>query len=275
MLRDLQRDFAAVVAANDDRAAARLSSAIVGDGIDPRRRLAIYRNHFVVTLTDVMAATYPAVRALVGESCFAAAARRFVDGAPPRTPCLFEYGERFPAFLKADANLRALPYLADVARFEWAVNRARHSGRVAPVGVASMRAIAPARYSAMKFKLQPSLSLVDSRYPLIRIIEAAHGTNPGVVDLDEGGDGVVVWRAADGVVWRGVSRGEFALLAALAAGATTAEACDSVPAASGVPLAAVIAFLLDMGLIAELGTASAPPTTPSRPDAVRSFGNIH
>lgn len=253
MLRELQSDFRAVITADDPRAVARLATAVLGDGIDPRRRLQVYRNHYVATLTDVMGATYPAVRALVGGACFAATARYFIDLAPPRSPCLFEYGERFPEFLRGNAKLRALPYLADVAHFEWAVHCARHSRRLPPAAAALVRAIPRAHYPMMTLVLQPSISLIDSVYPLTRIVETALGATSSVVSLDEGGDRVVVWRAADGVVWRSTDRAEFAVLAALAKGATMKEACAAATASDGAALTAAFAFLLDAGLVTEIG----------------------
>lgn len=109
-----------------------LAQAILADGIAPERRIQVYRNHYYVTLIEALAATFPVTHRLVGERFFAAVARRFAAASPPAGPCLFEYGDGFPALLESLPEAKAHPYLGDVARLEWTMNLSR----TAPGGAA-------------------------------------------------------------------------------------------------------------------------------------------
>ena len=53
----------------------------------------------------------------------------FVEVQPPRQACLTGYGAGLPDFLRAHAAVAALPYLADVARLDFAIDRALQCGR--------------------------------------------------------------------------------------------------------------------------------------------------
>ncbi|WDV29496.1 DNA-binding domain-containing protein [Aeromonas caviae] len=90
-LASLQRAFASGLLGQDD--------AILGH-IQPGRfapdaLLQIYRNNFILGLTEVLASSYPAVRAMVGETFFEAAARGFVLAAPLEEGSVMDYGEGF------------------------------------------------------------------------------------------------------------------------------------------------------------------------------------
>ena len=83
-------------------------------------------------------AAFPVVCRLVDHPFFAYAAHEFLRDHPPRSRCLAEYGGGFPDFLAAFEPCSSLPYLADVARFEWAIKLAairRERSRTRPAMV--------------------------------------------------------------------------------------------------------------------------------------------
>jgi hypothetical protein len=148
------------------------AAAIIGDGLLPEARLNIYRNTFIGTLTTALRLSFPAVHRLVGAEFFEDSASIFAAAAPPRAAYLNAYGEAFPAFLAQFAPAAALPYLADVARLEWAVNRALHALEVEPLDLGRLEAIDPEGQGRITFITHPSVGLVHSNYPVDAIWRA-------------------------------------------------------------------------------------------------------
>src|SRR5712691_2486272 len=101
---------------------AEIVADIRGDELDPAARVGIYRNHVFATLGVSLQCTFPVVCRLVDERFFAYAAHEYLREHPPRSRCLVEYGADFADFLADLEPCQSLPYLADVARFEWALN---------------------------------------------------------------------------------------------------------------------------------------------------------
>lgn len=99
--------------------------------------LQIYRNNFVVTLSECLAQVYPVCRALVGETCFQGLARYHVLHTPMRNPNVERYGEGFDdTIVCVPQVLRSVPYLKDMATLEWnihIVNQAINSPSLFPV----------------------------------------------------------------------------------------------------------------------------------------------
>src|SRR2546425_12390395 len=131
-LRELQHAVRMSLVEREDSVAA---SYIVDDGLAPERRLSVYRNTFASNLASALRLSYPAVHRLVGDEFFEGAARIFVHERPPASAYLDEYGAEFAEFLARFPPAASLAYLADVARLEWAANRALHAPDEEPLDV--------------------------------------------------------------------------------------------------------------------------------------------
>jgi hypothetical protein len=258
-LRELERDVRRALLGGDDAPA---RAAIRDDGLDARARLAIYRHHVVTTLTAALQATFPVVCRLVDERFFAYAADRYIQAEPPSGPCLFEYGAGFADFLAAFPPCRSLPYLADVARLEWAMERALHAPDATPLPIQAIKGAAPELAASLTFTLDPSVSLLLSPYPIDRIWRANQPDvpEPAVVDLAAGGARLEIRRRGDEVGFRALDPAVFAFRRVLASGA-------DLTAATGAALAADPAFDLGRALAAlfDDGLPIARGRTPSTP----------
>ena len=200
-LADVQAAFSRALLEDDAEAAAAMVS---GDGVAPAARVDIYRHHVFATLTEALASTYPVVCRLVDERFFGYAADAYVRSHPPSGPCLFEYGESFADFLAEFEPSRHLEYLADVARLEWALQRAAHAEAGARMDPAQLRSVPEADLGRLVLHLDPSLALVASRWPVDKVWLANQpGADAGeAVDLASGPVWLEIRRVGDSAVFR-------------------------------------------------------------------------
>jgi len=251
-LHELQAGFARTILTGN---ASAIAAAIRGDDIPAAARLAIYRNHFRMTLADALTATFPVVRRLVGADFFAAMARRFIDAAPPTAPCLTEYGADLPEFLAAMPECAGLPYLADMARFEWLVNQSATAADAAGIDPAALAALPAAQLPALRLRLHHGATPFGSAYPITRIWQANQpGAADEIIDLASGGCRLLVMRRDGDVAWRDLDADEFAFVSALHGGLPLGGCVDQAMAASGLvfDFAAALARLLRDRAIIEI-----------------------
>jgi hypothetical protein len=135
-----------------------IADIVEGDGLDPAARLGIYRNHAFATLNAALKAAFPVVCRLVDERFFAYAANEYLREHPPLSRCLVECGADFPDFLAGFQPCKDLPYLADVARFEWALHIAATVREAPSLQMDALAAIPAERAGYVGFRLQPSVS---------------------------------------------------------------------------------------------------------------------
>jgi hypothetical protein len=221
MLLELQMRLRRAVLGGDT---AEIVAAIQGDGLDPAARVGIYRHHAFATLNDALQGTFPVVCRLVDKRFFAYAAHEYLREHPPHSRCLVEYGADFADFLARFAPCEKFPYLADIARFEWALNIAATVREATPLQAETLAEVPAAKAAYVGFRLQPSLSYFVSPWPIDAIWQANQEDEVPPIDLASGGTSLEIHRAGETVAWRRLDPGSFAFRTALADGLVLAAA---------------------------------------------------
>jgi hypothetical protein len=143
----------------------RESAERAGQGIDA------YRGNATAIVERTLSAAFPTVQQLIGEAAFAQLARVFWHRQPPQCGDLTRYGDGLADWIAGDPQLASEPYLADVARVDWAVHAIEHAadGPDAPQGLSMLGDLDP---SQLMLHLRPSLALIVSRWPVVTIWQA-------------------------------------------------------------------------------------------------------
>lgn len=225
MLRELQREFASAVF---DNRLADAAPRVLPGRYPAEHHLQIYRNNVTEGLTAALGAVYPVIEKLVGNGFFRYAAHEYLHEHRPVSGNLHDFGGAFSNFLAAFAPAATLPYLADVARLEWAWHRAFHAAEAAAFDPLWLASVPPDHQPQLHFVLHPSAQLVSSRYPIVRIFEVNQDDYQGSleVDLDAGGDTALVIRRGLTVFVEPLAAGEAALLTHLNQNRPLGQAVD-------------------------------------------------
>jgi hypothetical protein len=183
----VQANFAAALLEAD--AAAALLPSLRDRSAGALGRLALYRGNLHALWNKSLGNTFPIVRALVGEEFFAALARAYGRVHPSVSGDLNTFGARFAEFVGSFEHTRSLRYLGDVATLEWAVHCARHAADASALPRERVAAISPHDLLRSRFRVQPALRWIESRFPIASIWHAhqpqATVTFPDVLDRPE------------------------------------------------------------------------------------------
>lgn len=240
-LLDVQRGFRTAVLADT----AMLPSVIDGGRVSAAARLGVYRNNVIGNLTRALRLSYPAVERLVGEDFFAGAAQRFLVAAPPRAADLNQYGDGFADFLAGFEPAASVPYLADVARLEWAVNRALHAPPAPPLAPEALRMVPAEREADLRFRPHPTLSLLALDYPAHAIWQAVlttdteeRGAQFAAIDPRSGGETLAVLRSDGALDIEPLHEPAFKLAQALTSECPLGESLERVAPHDAAPFLA-------------------------------------
>lgn len=141
------------------------------------RGLQAYRANAGALAERALTAAFPTVQQLVGEAAFGALARAFWHVDAPLRGDMAQWGAGLPAFIGAAASLASEPYLADVARLDWAVHCADHAADF-PGPVSGLERLADADPAQLRLQLVPGTALVSSAHPVATIWQA-HRSDAG------------------------------------------------------------------------------------------------
>jgi len=228
-LHELQRSLRRSIVERETTAAA---AQVIGDGLTPAERLSVYRNTFVSSLTNALRLCYPAVHRLVGADFFDSVAQLFIQEQPPHSAYLDEYGAEFPEFVARFPPAAALCYLADIARLEWAVNRALHARDAQRLELELLADVEPIDHGRVCFVPDPSVSLLRASYPadiIWRAVLAQDDAMLSAIDLTEVPVWLMVQRLKTGIDVIRLSEPAWHFAAELCAGRALQDAIDAVP----------------------------------------------
>ncbi len=225
-LHKLQQAFAADLWGDDLH---HMQGLILDDKPSAARRFNVYRNNFQTSLTDGLAAIYPVVAQLVGSEFFGFMADRYIRTHPSRSGNLYNLGHALAGFLSRYQAVSKLPYLADVARLEWAYHTVFHASATALFDTKALEQVAAKEYPKLRFDLGPACRLVCSTYPIFRIwkVNQEHYDGDKEVNLGDGPESVLVVRPElDVELWR-LDLADASLLGSLANGNNLGEAVEA------------------------------------------------
>lgn len=188
-----------------------------------------------------LASVYPVLAQLLGDESFAAFARAFWHAHPPQRGDLAHWGDALTGFIAASPQLADVPYLADVARVEWALHQAA-TAPDAEADLATLHLLMEQDPALLYLRLAPGVKLVPSDWPVVSIVHAhgvAEGSTPDLSRVRErlhsgSADGAataetaLVWRQGFKPQVREALPGEPAFVAALHAGHTLDEAFSAI-----------------------------------------------
>ncbi len=227
---------------------------VSANGIPGARRIQVYRNNRLSSLTEALLACYPAVARLVGTEFFDHAARGYIQSTPLRCANLHYFGQGFADYLQRGSELTAWPFVPGIARLEWACQEVLHAQVSPPLNLTRLRRVPERAYPGLRLNLNAATRLLRSNYPLLRIWQVNQPGYAGedTVSLDDGGIRLLIARSALGPQFLPLTDGEYVFLRALSKGRGLQQACESALAGeAGFNLGATLLKHVSLGTLVE------------------------
>jgi hypothetical protein len=136
--------------------------------------ISVYRNNTHERLKHVLAQIFPVCKQLVGERCFEQLAELYIADHPCGTHDLESYGGNFPltvsrVLFEQPALRSAVPYLMDMARIEWLMQRAYFAGNRTHFDYEAFAKLSERETELVRFELQQDVSIVAVEWPVAAV----------------------------------------------------------------------------------------------------------
>lgn len=262
-LQELLTRFAAALRAGTaaDDAARDMASAIVDDGLEPGRRLRIYRNNVQAMFDGALSRTYPVLKATLGDAAFESLAREYRDAHPSRSGDLHWVGRALPDWLHERLAGEDDAWLADLSRLEWACEEALVARAMQPLQRDALASVPPERLADIGLELQPAMRVVSSPHPIWSAWRARQpGLDDAATDPAAGPQHVIVSCTAGQLALRSVPREPADFIRHLRDGATLGAALDASSLAVAA-LPGVLDWMFEDGLVVGLRPEATPAST--------------
>jgi Putative DNA-binding domain len=189
-------------------------------------RASVHQGH-ANALTDI----FKVCEKIVGERFFRAMAQAYFNEFKSKSPDAGDFGRYLPEFVKHYEHAKPLRYLTDVARLELAWYDCFCGSEYKPLNFTELELVPPEKVEKLRFSLPANAHLIKSQFPIIKIWEAAQENYQGdeSINLDEGGDLVLVWRKGIEIYIERLSKDEYEFCYACDQGYTLAGIQEKFP----------------------------------------------
>ncbi len=273
-LADIQKGFWELIAApegarkgqRDLEAAGVLPEGFV-DAVfvgDERRsaidRVDVYANMYFFRLKDAIREDFPKVALLAGEPAWHDLMTDYVLAHPPVSWSMRYAGQHLPAFLAVHPLAEGRPWLADLARLEWARADAFQQRDEPVLPIEALSGVAPEAWGELAFRAAGCVTLIEASAGVGQLwadLEEAADPSPDAAPSQEP-ETLLVFREGLDVFHESLEGAEGRAGSALLSGCSFAEVCeraagdaasdDDVEVAAQVA-AGILLKLLNRGLI--------------------------
>lgn len=135
------------------------------------RGLKSYKSNAHAVAERALSAAYPVVTAILSADSMAQLARALWHAHPPQRGDLAQWGDTLAAFVAQSPQLADLPWLADVARVEWALHQADGAAD-AVVDLTTLALLANEDPAHLTLRLAPGLQVLTSSHAVVPVLRA-------------------------------------------------------------------------------------------------------
>jgi len=187
-------------------------------GMAVEDRLLVYRHNVSGGYISALASTYVVCEKILGKACFAAFARDYAWNRIKQSNDLNKLGEDFPLYLEQQIQQREgfedYTYLADMARFEWWVERSIQADDSDLSNTLDEQSLQKVSAECVYPIVNSSLYLMESDYPVLALWKKHQENSDGssVEGLDETAYLCICRDENDDVIMQSISKEDYKLL---------------------------------------------------------------
>ncbi len=177
LAREAQRQQWLLRALRGDSAPPDAAAWLRGSALQHQLGLRAYQANAAASAERALAAAYPTVQQLLGCEAFSGLAQAHWHDQPPVRGDLAAWGDALPGFIAGAEQLAAEPYLADVARLDWALHQAQQA-LDDDEPVAGLQLLGSADPAALVLRLRAGHAVLVSPYALYTLWAAHQSSLP-------------------------------------------------------------------------------------------------
>jgi len=195
-------------------------------------RVDVYADMYFYRIRDCLAEDFSAVRAVLGEAAFHNLVTDYLIAYPPSHFSLRYAGQHLPGFLDGYPGARQWPFASALAALEWSILDAFDAPDAEPLDASMLREVPEAHWPQLRFRLTPSLRILQTSWPVDAILQRVQGGEP-LDDIASQPTATRVWRQELRVFHRAMDAIETASLTAVARELPFETVCEEIVACVG------------------------------------------
>jgi hypothetical protein len=124
-------------------------------------RLGLYAHAYGARMRGALESNYPAVAKVLGEAGFAELAEEYIASHDSRFFSIRYYGHALAHFVATEPSYRSLPFLPDLAQWEWTMAEVFDAADADLLGASQLADRQPAEWASLRLTFHPSVRVLS------------------------------------------------------------------------------------------------------------------
>ena len=124
-------------------------------------RLGIYSRAYHARLREALVSNYPAVAKMLGEAHFTELAQEYIASHDSHFFSIRYYGHALAHFVASEPGYKSMPFLADLARWEWMMAEVYDAADADPINAAQLESRQTSEWSSLRVTFHPSVRMMS------------------------------------------------------------------------------------------------------------------
>lgn len=216
----------------------------------PQNALFAHKNGYYARLTEVLGETFEGTWFALGDELFFEICRNFITATPSRHYNLIDYGAEFPDFLAKQEVASELPFITDLAKFDWLFKNVFHSKQ--HVALSSNKLTKIESNPELKAIFGESVHLFTSDYSIYNLWELRKDEETEKeIDINKP-QSLLIYKNKNEIFVKELSKNEYYLLKALTEGQSFEVMLDGVSEEMTPSLMSLFQVIGSTGIIEKL-----------------------
>ncbi|MFZ2315916.1 MAG: DNA-binding domain-containing protein [Gammaproteobacteria bacterium] len=168
-LSKLQHQFQQYLLSSDPAFKACINST---EKVSADTRMQIYKNAYRLRLIEALSASYPVLNTYLGEDQFTVLADDYINQYPSVHRSIRWYGDQLADYLVEQSPYRELPFLAELAKFEWIMTLVFDEADSPALSIEAVATVAACDWPHMQFIPQASVRRLNLIWNVVQIWQA-------------------------------------------------------------------------------------------------------
>jgi len=161
-----------------------LSHSIIPAGklSNPFEALEVHKKGYFARLTEALGETYEGTWFAMGDDMFFNICEEFINENKSNKYNLSDYGKNFPQFLEQRRDMIAIPFIQDMAKFDWMFKELFHTKQHAPASIDELQRIETE--PNLSLEIEDSVRLFSSRFSIYKIWNHRNDTSEESLNIN-------------------------------------------------------------------------------------------